>query len=126
VTGVAGGLLDEAGESALLQFEAGDDALNLVMPAAELSALLSVCMGLAGQKLPDAGEADHPTIPVGDWRVGVTGSQGVVLALAARSGGALAFRLQRDQAREMVEALCRALAALSQDERAGAAARGRH
>jgi hypothetical protein len=112
VTGVAGGLLDEAGEAALLQFEAGAGALNVIMPATELAALLSVCMGLTGQMLPAAGEADHPTIPVVDWRVGVTGAQGVVVALSAESGGALAFHLRREQAREIVEALSCALAAL--------------
>jgi hypothetical protein len=113
VTGVAGGLLDESGDNALLVFEAGaDEGLTLLMPTAELPALLSVCLGLAGQKLPEAGEADHPAIPIVDWRVGVTESAQLVLALAPQAGGALAFRLQARQAQEIRDALNRALAVL--------------
>jgi hypothetical protein len=123
VTGVAGGLLDETGEAAVLRFEAAGGALSLVMPAAELNALLSVCVGLCGQKLPEAGEAEHPTIPVADWRVGVTSAPGLALALAPEAGGALAFHLRPDQARQLADALTRALAAL---EARSSAPGGRH
>lgn len=109
VTGVAGGLLDDAGESALLAFEGQDGPVNLVLPAAELGALLSVCVGLAGQRLPEGGEAEHPTIPVADWRVGVTASQAVIVGLAPEAGGALAFHLSHHQARELLAALSRAV-----------------
>lgn len=109
VTAVAGGVLDETGEAALLRFDTGGEALSLVLPTAELAALLSVCVGLAGQQLPDAGGADLTTIPVADWRVGVTGAQDLVLALAPEAGGSLAFHLTRDQAAALISALGQAL-----------------
>ena len=126
VTAVAGGLLDEPGEAALLSFESAAGPVNLVLPAAELPALLSVCVGLGGQALPDGGEAEHPTIPVADWRVGVTQSQDVVLALAPQAGGALAFHLSAEQAQAVVTGLTRALAALGPGARPARAARGQH
>lgn len=125
VTGVTGGLLDEAADAALLTFEAEAGALSLVLPATELPALLSVCVGLTGQKLPSAGDADHPTIPIGDWRVGVT-CRGLVVALAPESGGALAFHLRRDQAEAIFEALRRALELSTTDSRPAAGRRDRH
>jgi len=111
VTGVAGGALDQDGEAALLAFDGEGGPLNVVLPVGELMALLSVCIGLAGQALPESGEADHPTIPVGDWRVGLTSAQAVAVAFAPASGGALSFHLSREQAQGLAGALNRALAA---------------
>lgn len=110
LTAVAGGLLDEAGETAILKFDGASGALDLTLPAEELTALLSVCVALVGQVLPVGGETEHPTIPISDWRVGLTRAQALVLALAPEAGGALAFHLSREQAQGVAAALARALA----------------
>lgn len=107
VTAVASGQLDEAGEHILLTFDSATGPVRLVVPAAELEALLSVCIGLAGQGLPACSGREHATIPVADWRVGVTASPALVLGLAPEAGGALAFHLTPQQAREMAIALTR-------------------
>ncbi|MDB5447836.1 MAG: hypothetical protein JWQ97_3153 [Phenylobacterium sp.] len=106
---VAGGLLDDERKAALLAFDGEAGPVTLLLPAAELMSLLSVCVGLAGQALPAAGEAEHPTIPVADWRVGVTAGEAVVVGLAPKAGGALAFNFSRDQARELAQALLKAV-----------------
>ena len=108
---VAGGLLDDDGKAALLAFDGEAGPLTLVLPAAELMSLLSVCVGLAGHALPSAGEAEHPTIPVADWRVGVTSGEAVVVGLAPKAGGALTFNLSRGQAQELGQALLKAVGA---------------
>jgi hypothetical protein len=110
VTEVADGQLDDAGETLVITFRSAEGPVRLAMPAAELMALLSVCVGLSGQNLPagagdDGGETEHLTMPVADWRVGVTGAESLVLGLAPATGGALAFHLTRRQAREMAAAL---------------------
>jgi hypothetical protein len=107
VTEVADGQLDDDGETVLLSFRSDRGPVRLALPIAELTALLSVCVGLTGQALPDSGETEHLTIPVDDWRVGVTGAESLVLGLAPEAGGALAFHLTRRQAREMAAALSR-------------------
>jgi hypothetical protein len=107
VTEVADGKLDEDGETVLLSFRSDRGPVRVALPVAELMALLSVCVGLTGQSLPDGGETEHLTIPVNDWRVGVTGAESLVLGLAPEAGGALAFHLTRGQAREIAAALGR-------------------
>jgi hypothetical protein len=107
VSGVTSGQFDEAGEGVLLTFAGPAGPIRLVLPAAELMALVSVCIGLTGQSLPADGEGELETIPVADWRVGVTASAAVVLGLAPEAGGALAFHLTPQQAREMAAALVR-------------------
>ena len=47
------------------------------------------------------------TIPVGDWRVGVSELKALVLGLAPEAGGALAFHLTSGQARGVASALLR-------------------
>jgi hypothetical protein len=126
VTAVAGGMLDDAGEAALLTFESAAGPVNLLLPAAELPALLSVCVGLGGEALPNGGEAQHPTIPVADWRVGVTQGEDVVMALAPQAGGALAFHLSAEQAQALVTGLSRALAALGPGAKPARAAGPQH
>lgn len=112
-TAVTGGRRGD-GDDVRLVFEGPQGPLELMLPAGELMALLSVCVGLAGQALPQGGEADHPTIPVADWRVGVT-ADAAVLGLAPEPGGALAFHLTPQQAGQIAAALGRA-AALAQPE----------
>lgn len=124
VTGVAGGALDSRGEAALLAFDGETGPLNVVLPVGELAALLSVCVGLTSQALPQAGEVDHVTIPVGDWRVGVTASHAVAVAFAPASGGALSFHLTRAQAEALAGALTRAVAAAAPED--ALSARCRH
>lgn len=111
---VSGGRRGDSGDDVLLVFEGPEGPFELVLPAAELMALLSVCVGLAGQALPEGGEAEHPTIPVADWRVGVT-ADAAVLGLAPEPGGALAFHLTPQQAGQIAAALGRA-AALAKPE----------
>ncbi|CAN7269351.1 hypothetical protein LJR219_001197 [Phenylobacterium sp. LjRoot219] len=120
--GVAGGQRGETDDQVVLVFDGPAGPLEVALPAAELMALLSVCVGLAGQALPQGGEADHPTIPVADWRVGVT-ADAAVLGLAPEPGGALAFHLTPQQAGQIAAALGRA-AALAQS--AEAPAQGGH
>lgn len=105
--GVQGGRLDAAGEQALLEFEGEGGPIRLALPVGELTALLSVCIGLVGQGLPQDSDAEHPTIPVSDWRVGVSERKAVVLALAPEAGGALAFHLSAQQAESLASALLR-------------------
>ena len=107
VSGVTSGQFDEAGESVLLTFAGAAGPIRLVLPAAELMALLSVCIGLTGQSLPADCEGELATIPVADWRIGVTTAAAVVLGLAPGAGGALAFHLTQQQAQEMAAALGR-------------------
>lgn len=107
VSGVTSGQFDEAGDDVVLTFEAASGPVRLVLPAAELMALVSVCIGLTGQSLPADGEGELATIPVADWRVGVTAASAVVLGLAPDAGGALAFHLTPEQARELSAALGR-------------------
>jgi hypothetical protein len=104
---VGGGWLEGDGETAVLEFDSGAGPVRLVIPAEQLAALLSVCIGLAGQALPNGGEAEHATIPVSDWRVGVSEGKALILGLAPEAGGALAFHLTTIQAREMASALLR-------------------
>lgn len=126
VTGVASGQLDEAGEHILLTFESAVGPVRLVAPAAELAALLSVCIGLSGQSLPACGGREHATIPVTDWRVGVTASPALVLGLAPEAGGALAFHLTPQQAREMAAALSRGVQLAEAGDPPARAVRGAH
>jgi hypothetical protein len=126
VTGVASGQLDEAGEHILLSFDSATGPVRLVVPAAELAALLSVCIGLAGQGLPACGGREHATIPVADWRVGVTASSALVLGLAPEAGGALAFHLTPQQAREMAVALSRGVQLAEAGDPPAQAAHGSH
>lgn len=107
--GVTGGRRSDSGEDVRLMFEGPAGPLEIALPAGELMALLSVCVGLSGQALPQAGEAEHPTIPVADWRVGVT-ADAAVLGLAPAPGGALAFHLTPQQAGQIAAALGRAAA----------------
>jgi hypothetical protein len=107
--GVAGGQRGDTNDEVVLIFDGPSGPLELALPAAEVMALLSVCVGLAGQALPQGGEADHPTIPVADWRVGVT-ADATVLGLAPEPGGALAFHLTPQQASQIAAALGRAAA----------------
>ena len=106
-TDVRGGWLEDSGENAILEFDGEKGSVRLVIPANQLSALLSVCIGLAGQCLPNGGAAEHATIPVADWRVGVSEQKALVLGLAPQAGGALAFHLTSPQAREIASALLR-------------------
>jgi len=107
VSGVTSGQFDEAGEGVLLTFAGPAGPIRLVLPPAELMDLVSVCIALTGQSLPADGEGEVATIPVADWRVGVTASAAVVLGLAPEAGGALAFHLTPRQAREVAAALDR-------------------
>lgn|GEM_PF-4492683 len=107
VTAVSGGRLDLTGESAVLEFESEGGIVRIALPAGEVAALLSVCIGLAGQGLLNGGEAEHATIPVVDWRVGVSDLKALVLGLAPEAGGALAFHLTAAQGRGMASALLR-------------------
>jgi len=107
-SGVTGGRRGDGDEDVRLVFEGPQGPLEVALPAGELMALLSVCVGLAGQALPQGGE-EHSTIPVADWRVGVTASA-AVLGLAPEPGGALAFHLTPQQAGEIAAALGRAAA----------------
>jgi hypothetical protein len=113
VTAVSDGQVEELGDTVRLNFDSDAGPLRLRLPAAELMALVSVCIGLAGQALPDGGETEHLTIPVTDWRVGVTAADSLVLGLAPDAGGALAFHLSRQQAGEMAAALSRGVAMTS-------------
>ena len=106
-TAVGGGWLEGSGDTAVLEFEGENGPVRLVIPADEVTALLSVCIGLAVQGLPRGGEGEHATIPVADWRVGVSEGRALVLGLAPEAGGALAFHLTSVQAREMASALLR-------------------
>lgn len=121
VSGVAGGRLDPFSETVVLEFEARDGPIRLSLPVTEVAALLSVCIGLAGQDLPSGGAAEHATIPVADWRVGVSELKALVLGLAPQAGGALAFHLSAPQAREMASALLRGAEIAD-----GASTRSRH
>jgi hypothetical protein len=123
-SGVTGGCRGDGGEDVRLVFEGPQGPLEVALPAGELMALLSVCVGLAGQALPQGGEAEHPTIPVADWRVGVTASA-AVLGLAPGPGGALAFHLTPRQAGEIAAALGRA-AALAKPAEAAQPRQGGH
>lgn len=106
-TGVTSGQLDETGEQVLLTLESEAGPIRLRLPAAELMALVSVCIGLTGLRLPAGGDDEMATIPVADWRIGVTASSALVLGLAPEAGGALAFHLTPQQAQEMAVALGR-------------------
>jgi hypothetical protein len=108
-SGVIGGRREDGGADVQLVFEGPQGPLEIVLPAAELMSLLSLCVGLSGQRLPQAGEAEHPTIPVADWRVGVTAGA-TVLGLAPQPGGALTFHLTPQQASQIAAALVRAAA----------------
>ena len=107
VTAVSGARLDLTGESVVLEFESEGGIVRIALPAGEVAALLSVCIGLAGQGLLNSGEAEHATIPVVDWRVGVSDLKALVLGLAPEAGGALAFHLTAAQGRGMASALLR-------------------
>lgn len=109
-TTIGGGWLEDSGETAVLEFDGESGPVRLAIPADQLAALLSVCIGLVGQALPHGGEAEHATIPVADWRVGVSEQKALVLGLAPQAGGALAFHLTSPQAREMASALLRGAA----------------
>lgn len=126
VIGVASGHLDEAGEHILLTFESAAGPVRLLAPAGELAALLSVCIGLSGQGLPASDGREHATIPVADWRVGVTASPALVLGLAPQGGGALAFHLTPQQAHEMAAALTRGVQLARACEPPARAAPGGH
>lgn len=106
-TAVGGGWLEGCGETAVFEFDGENGPVRLAIPASQLSALLSVCIGLAGEGLPNGGDAEHATIPVADWRVGVSEQKALVLGLAPQAGGALAFHLTSTQAQEMASALLR-------------------
>jgi len=121
---VSGGRLGDSGEDVRLVFEGPQGPLEIALPAGELMALLSICVGLSGQALPQGGEAEHPTIPVADWRVGVT-ADAAVLGLAPEAGGALAFHLTPQQAGQIAAALGRA-AALAKPAEAPARRRAGH
>lgn len=123
-TGVTGGRRSDSGEDVQLVFASPEGPLEITLPACELMALLSVCVGLSGQALPQGGEAEHPTIPVADWRVGVT-ADAAVLSLAPAPGGALAFHLTPQQAGQIAAALGRA-AALAKPATAAARGAGGH
>ena len=107
VTAVSGARLDLTGESVVLEFESEGGIVRIALPAGEVAALLSVCIGLAGQGLLNGGEAEHATIPVVDWREGVSDLKALVLGLAPEAGGALAFHLTAAQGRGMASALLR-------------------
>jgi hypothetical protein len=107
-TAVTGGLLTGDG-AALLAFEGEERAVNLRLPLGELMSLLSVCVGLTGQRLPNGGDPEHPAIPVADWRIGVTAERAVVLAMGLEAGGSLSFHMEPQQATEFMSALSRAL-----------------
>ena len=107
VTGVTSGRLDASAETAVIEFSGAAGPVRLAVPLGELAALLSVCIGLAGQSLPQGDAAEHATIPVGDWRVGVSELKALVLGLAPEAGGALAFHLTSGQARGVASALLR-------------------
>ena len=107
VTGVSGGRLDASAEQATIEFTGAAGPVRVSLPLEDLTALLSVCIGLAGQSLPRGDAAEHATIPVGDWRVGVSELKALVLGLAPEAGGALAFHLTRAQARGVAAALLR-------------------
>jgi hypothetical protein len=126
VSGVTSGQLDEQGEGVLLTFEAAAGPVRMLLPAAELMALVSVCIGLTGQRLPADGEGELATIPVADWRVGVTAASAVVLGLAPDAGGALAFHLTPQQAREMAAALVRGTQLAQAGDAPARVARGGH
>ena len=121
---VTGGRRGDSGDDVRLVFDGPKGPLEIALPAGELMALLSVCVGLSGQALPEAGAAEHPTIPVADWRVGVT-PDAAVLSLAPEPGGALAFHLTPQQAGQIAAALGRA-AALAKPPAAPAQRRGGH
>lgn len=126
VSGVTSGQLDEQGDGVLLTFEGAAGPVRLVLPAAQLMALVSVCIGLAGQRLPADGEGAVATIPVADWRIGVTAAPAVVLGLAPDAGGALAFHLTPEQAREMAAALVRGAQLAQAGDPPARAVRGGH
>jgi hypothetical protein len=107
VTGVTSGQLGETGEHVVLTFEGAGGAVGVALPRSQLMALVSVCIGLAGQDLPSREAAELSTIPVSDWRVGVTAGGALALGLAPAAGGALAFHLSPQQAEEMAAALVR-------------------
>lgn len=108
VTGVASGQPGETGEDVVLTFAGPDGPVRLALPHGELMALVSVCIGLAGQDLPAGGAVELATIPVADWRIGVTAGGALALGLAPEAGGALAFHLTPQQGEEMAAALVRA------------------
>jgi hypothetical protein len=126
VTGVASGEFDAAGEDVVLTFEGPAGPLRLALPHAELMALVSVCIGLVGQGLPARGAGELATIPVEDWRIGVTASGALALGLAPQAGGALAFHLTPRQAEEMAAALMRGARLAQVGDAPPRAARGRH
>ena len=107
LTGVTSGELGETGADVVLTFQAPDGPVRLRLPHAELMALVSVCIGLAGQDLPGRGGTELSTIPVVDWRLGVTAAGALALGLAPEAGGALAFHLTPRQAEEIAAALVR-------------------
>lgn len=106
-TGVTSGQFDEEGAGVLLTFDSAAGPFCLALPADQLMALLSVCIGLTGQNLPTDDAGELATIPLADWRVGVTAASAVVLGLAPAAGGALAFHLTPQQAQEIAAALGR-------------------
>jgi hypothetical protein len=125
-TGVASGELRQDGEDVVLTFLGPEGPLRLALPQAELMALVSVCIGLAGQPLPSRGAPELATIPLADWRVGVTATGALALGLAPDAGGALAFHLTPRQAEEIAGALVRGARLAQADEPPARLARGGH
>lgn len=126
LTGVTSGELGQTGEDVVLTFQGAEGPVRLALPHAELMALVSVCIGLAGQNLPARDATPLATIPVADWRIGVTSAGALALGLAPEAGGALAFHLTPRQAEEMAAALVRGARLAQAEDPTPRAAYGRH
>lgn len=126
LTGVTSGQLGQTGEDVVLTFQGIEGPVRLALPHAELMALVSVCIGLAGQNLPAKDTTELATIPVADWRIGVTAAGALALGLAPEAGGALAFHLTPQQAEEMAAALVRGARLAQAEDPPPRAAYGRH
>ena len=126
LTGVTSGQLGQTGEEVVLTFQGAEGPVRLALPHAELMALVSVCIGLAGQDLPAKDATELATIPVADWRIGVTSAGALALGLSPEAGGALTFRLTPRQAEEMAAALVRGARLAQADDPPVRAASSRH
>lgn len=114
---VRSGLLLGDGAHAAITFDLGDGPVSLALPAPEVTALLTVCAALAAQAAALSPDGEVPVLQVQDWKIGRTSSQAVVLRLQSDNGASLLYRLTRQQALELRDAMTMATAAPSEPPR---------
>jgi hypothetical protein len=107
---VHSGVLIGAEGHAAITFTLGEEAVSLALASDQLTALLTVCVGLSAEVAARAAPDAVQLLPVSDWQVGRTASQAVVVRFTSAGGASLSYGLARQQALELRDSLTLATA----------------